>query len=203
MIKAKLKSTGFPELDKRMRFMADAGANRIISTAARAGLRVGEKYIRDQIPATIKTGIANKDKGIGSTTKKKSANGTSGKVGVGVGGTQKKAAANKLDRGKKRGVGVSARNLHWFAMGTAERFTGSKRIRIKGSFKQQRRRSTGNPVHPTGRIDVVKFGGFVQRGMMSGKSAIFDKMRASVEKNLAIAAQRGTIGAAEGLADGN
>jgi hypothetical protein len=201
MIEVKLKSTGFAELDSKLRFMATTAANRIVGTATRAGLRVAEKFIRDQIPSTIKTAIIAKDKGIGSTTKKKSSNGTSGKVGVGVGGTQKKAGSVQIDRGKRKGVGVSARNLHWFAMGTAERFTGSKRIRRKNNWN--RRIQTGKPVHATGRIDYAKFGGFVQRGMAAGKSAIFDKMRASVEKNLAIVAQRGVIGAAEGLADGN
>ncbi len=203
MIKAKLKSTGFAELDSKMRFMTTGGANRIVGMAARAGLRVAEKYIRDQIPATVRNGIVNKDKGIGSTQKKKSTNGTSGKVGVGVGGTQKRAAANSLQRGKRRGVGISARNLHWFAMGTADRFTGSTRIRTKMAKAVGARRSNGKMVKFTGKIDKAKFGGFVQRGMMAGKSAILEKMRSSVEKNLAIAAQRGVVGAAEGLADGN
>ena len=202
VITAVAKTTGFEELDRKLEFMATAAANRIATAAVRAGLRVASKFIVAAEPLTIRKGIVDKSKGVGVTTKKKASNGASGKVGVGVGKTQKNALA-VVNRGRKKGVGVSARNLHWFAMGTENRMTGEKRIRKNNSWKDKKRVLTGNAFRFTGKISVTKWGGFVQRGMSASTSAVFAKMAESVQRNLARAAERGTAGALEGLQGGN
>jgi hypothetical protein len=201
------KTTGFPELDAKLRYMATAAANRITTAAVRVGLRESAKFIRDRIPLSIKKGINESSKGIGVTTNSKKANGTSGKVGAGVGKTMREAgginAKSLQRRGKRKGVGVSARNLHWFAMGTEDRYTGSKRIRTKGNWKAKKLEKTGNRVRFVGRIDKLKWGGFVKAGFESSLSAVEAKMRDNIQKNLAIAATKGTAGAFEGLTGGD
>lgn len=200
-------TTGFAELDAKLQFMTTAAANRIAKAAVRVGLRESAKFIRSAMPASIRAGILESDKGIGTTTNSKKANGTSGKVGTGVGSSQNKAGQVNTRalkrRGKRKGVGVSARNLHWFGMGTEDRYTGSKRIRTKGNWKAKKRESTGNKVRFVGRIDKLKWGGFVQTGFRSSISSVQSKMRENVQRNLMAAAQKGTAGAFEGLTDGN
>lgn len=199
------KTTGFPELDAKLQYMATSAANVIVSRAVRVGLNESAKAIRSRIPASLR--IAEGSKGIGITTNSKKANGTTGKVGAGVGKTQSEAgginARSLMRRGKRKGVGVSARNLHWFAMGTVNRFTGSKRIRTNGKWNSKNRQSTGKPVRFVGRIDKLKWGGFVKQGFQSSLPAAYAKMRDNIQKNLAIAATKGTAGAFEGMTNGN
>lgn len=200
------KTTGFPELDAKLKYMATSAANVIVSRAVRVGLYEGAKWIRRRIAPTLQAGLSASDKGIGTSTSRKKSNGASGKVGVAVGAASKNAKkltrGSFVRRGKRKGEGISANNLRWFAMGTQDRWTGSKRVRAKGA-KPGARQSTGKRVRFVGKIDRLKWGGFVQEGMAAANAAIQEKMRANVQKNLTIAATKGTAGAFEGMTNGN
>jgi hypothetical protein len=87
------------------------------------------------------------------------------KAGIGVGSAQKNAL-NVVNRGKRKGVGTTAKNLHWFALGTADRFTGAKKSgKSTNRLSKHYARLTGHRRKFTGRIDQNKFGGFVQKGV--------------------------------------
>ena len=73
-----------------------------------------------------------------------------------------------------KGVGVSANNLRWFAIGTANRFTGSKRVRGKFGRYLKTRVPTGNRIRFTGRINERLWGGFVQKGSAAAKGPALD-----------------------------
>lgn len=145
--------TGLPEIDAKLKRMYLKDANRI----ARAMLRTGSERAAQNIRAAIPASIAPKaaDKGIGASTKRGTA-----KAGIGVGNSQKYAPPVTRKR-NRRGVGVSARNLHWFAIGTMDRYTGSVRVRGKGAPKGARK-ATGGQRRYTGRLDKFKFGQFVK-----------------------------------------
>ncbi len=80
-----------------------------------------------------------------------------GKVGFGVG--RGYAARSKRSNGRS-GVGVSGNNVHWFILGTQDRFTGKRSWRVKGGGR--RTRETGKPVRYSGRIQPIKV---VQRAL--------------------------------------
>lgn len=144
--------TGDKELDKLLTDMQVGAVKKIMRPAIAAGLRVSAKAMKAAVPANMKSA----KKAIGSRFNKSKRTGeVMAKAGAGVG--MKAAKINKMDaknaerRKGHSGVGISARNIMWFILGTAERFTGSKRVRSKGAPKGARK-STGNPVHRTGRM---------------------------------------------------
>jgi hypothetical protein len=162
-------------------------ANKIARAVLRSGLNVAAKNIRKAILPSIAP--RSPDKGIG-TSVRRLPSGTVGKAGVGVGASQRKAVM-ATNRGRRKGVGVSARNLHWFAMGTADRYTGSVRIRTKSSSKRQ---ATGNARRHTGRISKSKFGNFLRN---FGPTEVQRKM----EERFAVLIQRAATGGISGAAE--
>lgn len=149
--------TGLPEVDAKLQRMYLKDANRIARAVVRTGAERAAVLIRQKIPKSITP--KEIDKGIGVSLKK-IAKGASAKAGTGVGKSQK-LALKIGSRGRRKGVGVSARNLHWFALGTQDRYTGSVRNRSKGAGKYARK-PTGNKRHFTGRLRKEKFGQFVK-----------------------------------------
>lgn len=148
--------SGIPEIDSRLQFLADKSARRIGRAAATKIVGVYARSIRRFVPDSIAPQTS--DKGIGSRgIRSKGARVYSAKAGIGVGRAQK-SALNVVNRGRKKGVGVTVKNLHWFALGTEDRYTGSKK-------SGKKRKQTGNTRKFTGRIDKQKFGGFVEKGV--------------------------------------
>jgi hypothetical protein len=111
--------SGVAELDKLFRELSKGVANKI----ARPGLvkagRVAAKKVKASIPSRFKT----IRKAIRSRSVKTKFNG--GVAGVKVGaGVARKKESDKSRSGKK-GVGIGARNVHWWFVGTGERKTKS------------------------------------------------------------------------------
>ena len=148
--------SGIPEIDARLQYLADKSARRIGRACAKKIVSTYARSIRRFVPASIAPSTS--DKGIGSRgMRSKGPRLYAAKAGIGVGNAQKNAL-NVVNRGKRKGKGVTAKNLHWFALGTADRFTGSKKSGAK-------RKATGHKRRFTGRLDKDKFGGFVQKGV--------------------------------------
>ncbi len=104
--------TGDVALDALLKQLGGKVANRAITSGLRAGLSHVTKAIRSEIPQpSVRKAIGNK--------LKKLRNGTViAKVGAGVGPRTRNELAS---RGKRPGVGISGRNVHWYILGTKQR----------------------------------------------------------------------------------
>jgi len=159
--------TGIDEIDTVLMMMKTAGANRAARAGLSAGCRVGVKAVKKLVPSTMKD--AKKVTGFSVKTQRGGpSNGLCvSKYGLGVG--QKRGPKVPPSRGKRKGVGIGARNIHWFALGTKERF-------IKNGGK------SGFPLpgHPTGRMmkdGTAPLNGAVQKAWASAGSQILDTVK--------------------------
>lgn len=178
-----MQLTGAEDLSKFFFELGKEIANRGMSSALRKGMNEYAKAMRREIKRTIKP--KSGDAGIGVSVKKTGDAEHLAKVGIAVGKSQAKAKANseKRSRGKRPGVGVDARNLHWFALGTIMRYSGQKKIRNRRG-KVTRIEKTGNPRRFHGRIDRATWGGFIQKGYIAAQSEANRKMRESLQKTV-------------------
>lgn len=167
---------GVPELDESLSYLATVDANRIAKKALAEGAKIEAKYIRASIRGDLR--ILGTDRGIGSSVKGKAGRNLIAKAGVAVGKAYR-TAGKVVNRGKRKGVGLSSANLHWFGAGTSDRYTGTRTWKTKKGGK--RSKPTGNPRHFTGRIDKFKWGGFVQAGATAAEPAV----RAAMQKIVA------------------
>lgn len=155
---------GIPELDARLEGLQLAVANRVARGALAKGARLAAKKIKAEIPS----GQKQLRKAIGSSAKKQKRGPNKGwveaKAGAAVG---KKAAKQKAEAeqtkaqrkaAKKAGVGISAANIHWYIMGTAERTVKKTGQRVG--------RMPANPV--------------VQKAMASGKGPVLNAVKEGV-----------------------
>lgn len=178
-VSAKLILTGVDELDEQLSFLHTRVAARIAKKALRAGAVVVARHIRRAIG--VKNWVPHAaDKGIGSIGKRAfRKNFFEAKAGASVGASQRKEGIT-VNRGKRKGVGISSRNIHWFAMGTNDRWTGAKSSggrRLKDGTRGHRTwKKTGHPRRFVGKIDKAKFGGFVQRGSLAAKAEVEARM---------------------------
>lgn len=180
---------GIDELDAKLKYLHTQAANKIARAVVRVGLKMAANDIRRRIKPTIAPRTA--DRGIGISVKRKAGSGVVGKTGVAVGDASKRAIV-ATNRGRRKGVGVSARNLHWFALGTQDRYTGSVRIRNKAGLGK--RKSTGNARRYTGRIEKSRWGGFVKNYSLA---SVQHEMRVEFQRQIERAATKGVSGAAE------
>lgn len=169
--------TGQVELERVLATIAAQSTNAILRPAFAAGLKVASKAMQAAVPAQFK----DAKKGIGSRfNKSRRTNEVMAKAGAGVGikaaKIKRDADKNFLGRAGRPGVGIGARNIHWFIMGTAQRTTGSKRIRSKKMIAKTgvSRMSTGNPVHSTGRMPAQM--NPVQEGFENSAGAVQAKI---------------------------
>jgi len=148
--------TGVPELDRVFRELSKGMANKI----ARPGLvkagRVAAKKVKASIPSRYK-GIR---KAIKSRSVKTKFNGGVAGVKVGAGVARKKESDK--DRSGKKGVGIGARNVHWWFVGTGERKTKSGK------------RTGRMPKQAAGVSDVL----------MSAKGELNEVIRRGIEKGI-------------------
>ena len=100
-----------------------------------------------------------------------------GGFGVGLHGKRKRATAAKrrASRAAARGqwnlhgVGIDASDIHWPVLGTKERQTGTKTTQqFRGGQRWHYTKSTGNPVHRTGRMPDVLHGVMASVNSMPG-----------------------------------
>ncbi len=118
--------TGFDEVDDALIHLEKKAANRIARTSMTAAMRPGVKAIKQRVK--WKSG----KKAIGQSVKRGRSAVTIGKLGAGVG--IKKNKKLPVRKGKRPGVGLSARNIHWPGLGTKERRT--KKGRRTGRMPQ-------------------------------------------------------------------
>lgn len=112
-------------------------ANKIARPALNKAASRGAKIVKAKIPSRYKSvrkaigwrpGKAKYNQGV-----------VSSKVGAGVGQNKKdgggkrtiRRATSTRDRTGRKGVGIDGRNVHWWFMGTDDRFTGTKRAKGK------------------------------------------------------------------------
>lgn len=121
---------GIEALDRTLADLANQVAPRAMRAGISAGATVVKKVMRHEINSTsfpsMRTetpdvsGIkAAARKSIGHTIKRRAA-GYQLKIGFGVGRRGAKRDI-RLSKGKTRGKGISARNIHWWVLGTRER----------------------------------------------------------------------------------
>lgn len=132
---AALTTIGIPELDRRLEALGSREANKIVRSALNRGLTVlakAEKASIDSaagLSADLKRAM-KKTVGKRLVIANSRALAVQAKAGLGVGQktarAKAKAAAASAQRsaGNSKGVGISANNVHWFALGTADRYQG-------------------------------------------------------------------------------
>ena len=118
--------TGVRQLDRKLASLSSKVVRKVASPAVNRALTVLKKGIQSEIPAQYKSA----KKAIGKRFNKAKTGEQRGlvvaKVGAGVGADAK---SRKVARTKKGGVGISARNIHWFILGTGKRKTKTGRNR--------------------------------------------------------------------------
>lgn len=130
--------TGDKALDALLEELGTKVANKAITSGLRAGLGHVTKAIRAEIPQpSVK-------KAIGSKLKRLRDGSVIAKVGAGVGPRTRKELG---PRGNRPGVGISARNIHWYILGTRGRNHG-----LKWNKTLQKDQKTGNAFRYTGRM---------------------------------------------------
>ena len=122
--------TGDKKLDKLLR--------RMRGTAARQATNLGMKKATQQLAKDIKSTIPSRYKGVRKAVgwrnmKVREAPSGGAKVGAAVG--KKENKTTQKDRTGRKGVGIDARNIHWWFMGTRQRKT--KTGRRTGSMSPQ------------------------------------------------------------------
>lgn len=164
--------TGVPAFDAKCRRLAGPALNRI----ARSGIRSAKTVVVQAMRAAAPTESLRQAIG-GRMLKSKE--GFGAKAGGGVGKRMgSKGAKPRVGRGTK-GVGISARNIHWYVLGTDERETGSvqRRNKLQGKY----RKPTGHAIHSTGRMPAHPF---IARAALASQSAARDKLRTAVIRGI-------------------
>lgn len=169
MARPVLQMNGVPELRERMRRASSSPEYRRI---LRGALREGIGIVSRAQKAAVPKGLADVRTALGSRLLKDSRQGFGAKAGAGVGKSSVQRTERRLAKqGPRggRGVGISARNIHWYVMGTAARMTGSKRV---GSRKRGDRMPTGGAVHSTGRMPAHLFIKAATLGVLASATAV-------------------------------
>ncbi|MSR60295.1 MAG: hypothetical protein EXS05_22085 [Planctomycetaceae bacterium] len=176
--------TGLPELDRKLKDLADKTVNKAMRAGFGAGLRVIVKGIKSEVPAQYK----DAKRAIGGRIDKKGGanrDEVRARAGVGVGMKKEKidkaSAKQKGKRAKRKGVGIGARNLHWFILGTAERSTGSKRTGSHKAGAVSQRKLTGKPVHSTGRMPP-ELAGITKGGFRKSEQTAIQTIRSKINE---------------------
>lgn len=163
---ADMLTTGIPEVDRRLRLLATREANNITRSAIQVGLTVLANEIDDAIESY--PGISRELKramkrtvGKRLVTKSRGPEEVAAKAGLGVG---KRTAAKRsreagvdfrrITRGRKGG-GLSSANIHWFALGTVNRYTGVRDFEGGARKRKRSERFTGATRRHVGKINRV------------------------------------------------
>lgn len=110
--------TGDDELIKTLNLMRDSIARKVIKKGLGKAMRIMAKSMKAQVPTNLKAMKLSIGSRLGAVKKEQ----FTAKAGAAVGKASKAEIKNRSkDRGKKRGVGISGRNVHWFILGTGQR----------------------------------------------------------------------------------
>ena len=112
--------TGDRELDRKLGRLRQRVQTKLKKAAVRSALGVAAKEIKKNVPSRFK----NVRRSIGWRLGKDKQYVLAAKVGWRIGKTARKAI-DKGNRTSKKGVGIGARNFHWWILGTGERVTES------------------------------------------------------------------------------
>lgn len=165
---------GVRELDLLYERLKRSTANKIARPALSKAATVAVRKIKASIPGRYK----DVRKAIGKKSLKTKATGgiASVKVGAAVG---KKQESQKSRTGRK-GVGIGARNVHWWFLGTEDRWTGVKRRRRKGASPTFD--ATGNKVKYTGSMPAQSPG--VDSILSASSGELAQVMRNTIQQRL-------------------
>jgi hypothetical protein len=119
--------TGDEELDKSLTVLRVSIANKVAKAALSAGVKLGAKKAKLLVPAKHKT-VRSSIRGYVKTKKGKTGKYTVAKYGAC--GKPKKDVA----RGSTKGVGISSQNIHWWILGTDDRYNKTKKPRYTGQM---------------------------------------------------------------------
>jgi hypothetical protein len=139
---ASMVTTGADALAKRLDEFGPQVARKILRPALRSGVAVLARAQRAAAPK----GQIDVKKAIGwGVSKRSTRTRMTAKAGGGVGNAARNAKLTGRKKGRRGGVGISARNIHWYTLGTADRYTGSKSWSIKkgGQKVGTRSKATG------------------------------------------------------------
>lgn len=145
---------GLGALVRSLDTLKTSGARRVAKAGVNAGLTVLAQAMRVAINASGASPAMKRavKVTISKRLKRKEGQPTVGKAGFAVGKRSAaklaKAAARAGDR-SRRGVGISAANVHWAVLGTAER---NQATATKGRGAKARQVPTGRARHRTGRM---------------------------------------------------
>lgn len=154
--------SGLERLHERLSYLRDQSARRIGRAAVGAMAQEFARGIRRYVPESVAPRTA--DRGIGARTLRSlGPRDFRAKAGIRVGSANKNILKS-VNRGKRKGVGVTAQNLHWFALGTVARRTRGGRY--------------------TGKIDKAKWGGFVPKGVLAVEQVAVAKAMKVAEKRI-------------------
>jgi hypothetical protein len=112
---------GLQELTRLFQQMETKSGRRIVKAALRAAVTEIGKEMRRELSPKVKE-ARRSIRGIVKGSKRVTA-----KVGVHVGKGRDAQPAKKRTPSTGGGVGIGARNVHWWILGTTERFRGRKR----------------------------------------------------------------------------
>lgn len=110
-----LQITGDRKLIRKLERLASRGSRRVSNQAMRKGLTVVTRGIRSEVPGrlqSVRRTVGSRFQRARGQSQKQA------KAGLSVG---KKRAAKTPRRSSRGGVGMSARNVHWWALGTTNR----------------------------------------------------------------------------------
>lgn len=197
--------TGLEEVKNKF---GDLG-KRVAKKAAKAGVNAGLTpllgAIRRQVngyPISPELKAAVR-KTLGKRLLKKEGQELTGKAGFGVGKQsegKRRKAQDRAGDDAKRGVGISASNIHWFVLGTQDRYTRQPikaplpNAQIMRGLKGQRRAEAKTAVEAAGSsIFTIQYtgsilavlAGMVEAGMLESRQGILDSMAAKIEQVIA------------------
>jgi hypothetical protein len=173
-----LQLFGVAKLNGRLRELSGPEYSKVLRKGMRAGIKVIEKAQKAATP------ILSVKQAIGSRLLKQK-EGFGAKAGAAVGKKKKPTAAALRKAGKRHrgGVGISARNIHWYVLGTQMRETGTKRTGANSHKRgaNPRRVATGRPRHSTGRMPAH---GFIRAASEAASSAAVTALQETVRTGL-------------------
>lgn len=118
IIKDGASVTGLDELLKKLDYLSDVSADKVLCSIVRARLTVIGKQMKADVLPQVKGG-RNAVKTRFKRNRRK--NWVTAKVGFHVG--KKRPVVKSVARPKGKGVGISANNIHWWVAGTNRRMT--------------------------------------------------------------------------------
>ncbi len=111
---------GDKTLQRALNELRESAAKRAVQKGLTKAAQEGRKIVKAEIPSQYKT--VRKATGWRALKRKHNNNEPGAKIGAGVG---KRSKTKLQERGKRRGVGISRANIHWWFMGTKTRTTKS------------------------------------------------------------------------------